>query len=142
MVDCEIALKDLSKADYAYLLSTRGNPILANAKVRFPDAGTLLGRDVLTLRLELDKTFSRLDLVKVHLVPVEVFGGECEKCDADVCYGIQDAVPSYSQHNSAIGHIYRRDDEDAVPHRDPADIIMIYVPRSELSKFDQHFGDE
>jgi hypothetical protein len=74
------------------------------------------------------------DLVKVTLVPVEVFG-------ADSGYGLMDAVSSWSDCNRAIGHIYRRDEEDNVPFRNPDDVITVYVPRSELTKFDRNVGD-
>lgn len=84
------------------------------------------------------------ELVKVTLVPVEVFGTDCRKCDDGVeHYGLCDAVgPGYSDCNRAIGRIYRRDDEESVPYRDPADVITVYVPRSELPKFEQRFGEE
>jgi hypothetical protein len=80
-------------------------------------------------------------LVKVTLVPVETFPGECENCQKDVSYGLMDAVSAWSDCNRAIGHIYRRDDEDAVPYRDPDDVITIYVPQSELWKFEKKFGE-
>jgi hypothetical protein len=74
------------------------------------------------------------DLVKVTLVPVEVFG-------ADSGYGLVDAVSAWSDCNRAVGHIYRRDEEANVPHRNPDDVITVYVPRSELPKFDRKFGE-
>jgi hypothetical protein len=82
------------------------------------------------------------ELVKVTLVPVETFPGECPTCETEVTYGLMDAVAGYSDCNRAIGHIYRRDDEESVPHRDPADVITVYVPRSELAKFEKQFGEE
>jgi hypothetical protein len=75
------------------------------------------------------------DLVKVTLVPVEVFGAESG-------YGLMDAVSPWSDCNRSIGHIYRRDDEATVPFRNPSDVITIYVPRSEIEKFDRKVIDE
>jgi hypothetical protein len=72
------------------------------------------------------------DLVKVTLVPVEVFGTDG--------YGLSDAVGAQSDCNRARGHIYRRDDTYSIPHRNPEDVITIYVPREELSKFDKDFS--
>jgi hypothetical protein len=72
------------------------------------------------------------DLIKVILVPVEVFG-------ADSGYGLQDAISPWSDCNRARGHIYRRDD---IGSRDPEKVITVYVPRSELAKFDMDLGEE
>lgn len=69
------------------------------------------------------------ELVKVTLVPVEIFGSDA--------YGLSDAVSPWSDCNRAAGRIYRRDDENAVPYRNAEDVITIYVPRSELHKFDK-----
>jgi hypothetical protein len=74
------------------------------------------------------------ELVKVTLVPVEVFG-------ADSGYGLSDAVSPWSDCNRAVGRVYRRDEEDTVPHRNPEEVITVYVPRSELPKFDRKFGE-
>jgi hypothetical protein len=68
--------------------------------------------------------------VKVTLVPVEVFG-------TDSGYGLMDAVSPWSDCNRAIGHIYRRDEEENVPFRNSSDVITVYVPRNELAKFDK-----
>jgi hypothetical protein len=76
------------------------------------------------------------DLVKVTLVPVEVF---CTRDEEG--YGLMDGVSPWSDCNRAIGHIYRRDEEDNVPFRNPSDVITVYVPRSELSKFDRKVMD-
>lgn len=73
-------------------------------------------------------------LVKVTLVPVEVFG-------ADEGYGLMDAVSPWSDCNRARGHIYRRDDIRE-RHREPGDTITVYVPQSELAKFEKHFGED
>lgn len=78
------------------------------------------------------------DLVKIVLVPVEVFGTVCQTCDEDVGYGLSDAVGAQSDCNRAIGRIYRRDD---VEGRDSDEVITVYVPRSELPKFDKRFGE-
>lgn len=80
-------------------------------------------------------------LVKVTLVPVEVFGAECEACDKEVGHGLMDAVSAYSDCNRAEGHIYRRDDEESTPYRDADDVITVYVPRSEIWKFEKRFGE-
>ena len=75
------------------------------------------------------------DLVKVTLVPVEVFGAESG-------YGLCDSAAPWSDCNRAEGHIYRRDDEETVPYRDPSEVITVYVPRSELPKFEVKFDGE
>jgi hypothetical protein len=74
------------------------------------------------------------ELVKVTLVPVVVFGAESG-------YGLSDAVSPWSDCNRAVGHIYRRDDDDSTPWRNSEDVITIYVPRSELSKFDKECNE-
>jgi hypothetical protein len=84
--------------------------------------------------LVVSKPKSEEAAVKVTLVPVEVFG-------TDPAYGLMDAVSSWSDCNRAIGHIYRRDEEENVPFRNPSDVITVYVPRSELAKFDKKIGD-
>lgn len=78
------------------------------------------------------------DMVEIVLVPVEVFGTVCQTCDEDVGYGLSDAVGAQSDCNRAIGRIYRRDD---VEGRDSDEVITVYVPRSELPKFDKRFGE-
>lgn len=80
-------------------------------------------------------------LVKVHLVPVEVFPGECQACETELTYGLSDAVSPWSDCNRAYGHIYRRDDIDP-QYRHPAETITVYVPQSELPKFDRRFGGD
>jgi hypothetical protein len=79
-------------------------------------------------------------LVKVSLVPVEVFGAECRTCDTEVGYGLSDAVSPWSDCNRAVGHIYRRDEGDTP--RDPAEVITVYVPQAEVAKFEQRFGED
>ena len=85
-------------------------------------------------------------LVRVRLVPVEVFGADEEGCPAcpetvQFGYGIMDAVQAWSDCNRAIGHIYRVDEERSEPYRNPGDTITVYVPQSEIPKFEQRFGD-
>lgn len=78
-------------------------------------------------------------LIKVTLVPVEVFGTECGTCETEVGYGLSDAVGGLSDCNRAIGRIYRREDMDVSHASD--DVITVYVPRSELGKFDRRYGE-
>ncbi|WP_344890318.1 hypothetical protein [Actinomadura meridiana] len=78
-------------------------------------------------------------LVKVHLVPVEVFGTECPTCETEFGYGLCDVAEPGSDCNRAFGHIYRRDDSDQ-RYRNPAEVITVFVPQSELPKFDQRFS--
>jgi hypothetical protein len=84
-------------------------------------------------------------LVRVKLVPVQVFGGmqTCEGCGADVPwgYGLMDAVQAWSDCNRAIGHIYRKDEQTSEPWRQPGDTITIYVPRPEMVKFERTYGE-
>lgn len=85
-------------------------------------------------------------LVRVKLVPVEVFGVDdqpCEHCGGIVAgaYGLMDAVSAWSDCNRAIGHIFRKDDDHSEQYRDPADTVTIYVPQSEMAKFDKKYGD-
>ena len=86
-------------------------------------------------------------LVRVRLVPVEVFGADeedCEGCGETVQfgYGLCDAVQAWSDCNRAIGHIFRKDDDYAEGYRTPGDTITVYVPQSELAKFEKRYGDE
>lgn len=88
-----------------------------------------------------DTSLTGEPLVKVTLVPVEVFGTECSNCDEDFHYGLCDAVGAGSDCNRAVGRIYRRHDTD-IEFGDPDDVITVYVPESELWKFDKRFGEE
>lgn len=86
-------------------------------------------------------------LVRVRLVPVEVFGADeeqCESCGETVkCgYGLMDAVPAWSDCNRAIGRIYRVDEDYTEPYRELGDTITVYVPESEMAKFEKRFGDD
>lgn len=85
-------------------------------------------------------------LVRVKLVPVEVFGTDdaCGNCGAEHewGYGLMDAVQAWSDCNRAIGRIYRRDEDSSEPYRQPGDTITVYVPQSELAKFDKKYGHE
>lgn len=71
-------------------------------------------------------------LVEVRLVPVEVFGADS--------YGLCDAVSAWSDCNRAVGHIFRRDDAES--RREPDDVITVYVPESEMWKFDKVYGGD
>jgi hypothetical protein len=87
-------------------------------------------------------------LVPVRLVPVEVFGGDCD-ChldhdhDDNPCsgwgYGLCDAVDACSDCNRAVGRIYRRD-EDESP-REVGNAILVWVTPEQAALFDVVFGD-
>lgn len=86
------------------------------------------------------------DLVRVRLVPVEVFGADeedCPSCDGtiQVGYGLMDAVQAWSDCNRARGRIYRKDDDFNEDYREPGDTITVYVPQSEMEKFERRYGD-
>jgi hypothetical protein len=79
-------------------------------------------------------------LVKVVLVPVEVFGADEEDCPAcpetvTFGYGLMDAVSAWSDCNRAIGHIYRVEDMEGRDSEGTPDCITVYVPQSEVAKF-------
>lgn len=81
-------------------------------------------------------------LVRVQLVPVEIFGVSpepCEHCGEETGggYGLMDAVEAWSDCNRAAGHIFRKDD---IPTRH-GETITIYVPQSEMPKFEKTYGD-
>ncbi len=85
-------------------------------------------------------------LERVRLVPVEVFGAgeeDCRECGAVIrCgYGLMDAVQAWSDCNRAIGRIYRKDDDCTEGYRNPGDNITVYVPKSEMAKFERRYGD-
>jgi hypothetical protein len=85
-------------------------------------------------------------LIRVRLVPVEVFGADEEDCDGcgatvQFGYGLCDAVQAWSDCNRAIGHIYRVDEDWTEGFRQPGETITIYVPESEMAKFERRFGD-
>ena len=85
-------------------------------------------------------------LVKVKLVPVEVFGADsedCPDCPAEILtgYGLMDAVSAWSDCNRAIGHIYRVEDVDVTnPEREEA-CITVYVPQSQVERFKVRHGE-
>ena len=82
-------------------------------------------------------------LVRVTLVPVEVFGAdECDRCESRAGYGLMDAVSAWSDCNRAIGKIYRREDLEGRDEKGTAGCISVYVPQSETGKFDRRYGDE
>jgi hypothetical protein len=86
-------------------------------------------------------------LVRVRLVPVEVFGADeedCRGCGGTIkCgYGLMDAVQAWSDCNRAIGHIFRKDDDYTEGYRESGDTITVYVPQSEMALFERRYGDE
>jgi hypothetical protein len=87
------------------------------------------------------------ELVSKTLVPVTVFGTDrcCkhfpdgmsiddEPCDA-VGYGLMDAVQSWSDCNSAVGHVYRFDN---LPNRRDGDTLTVWVDPEEWKLFTEH----
>jgi hypothetical protein len=85
-------------------------------------------------------------LVRVTLVPVQVFGADEENCpgcgEIVRCgYGLMDAVSAWSDCNRAIGHIYRREDMEGRNAEGAAGCITVYVPQSEMAKFERRYGD-
>lgn len=85
-------------------------------------------------------------LERIRLVPVEVFGAgeeDCRSCGGTVqCgYGLMDAVSGWSDCNRALGRIYRKDDLDGRDAEGRAGCITVYVPESEMAKFDRRYGD-
>lgn len=101
---------------------------------------------------DLDATTPPDVLVPLTLVPVEVFGGDCE-CHlareatdhSPGCpgwsYGLCDAVTGYSDCNRAAGHIYRVDDT-AARHRQPGETATISVSRDQLPFFEHRWGED
>ncbi len=97
------------------------------------------------------------NLVPLTLVPVEVFGGDCDchnehnyRWSADTgrgasngCdgwgYGLMDAVQAWSDCNRASGRIYRVEDLDG--HREPGESITVYVEAAQVEWFQKRFGD-
>lgn len=79
-------------------------------------------------------------LVKVTLVPVEIHA-ECNTCETETSIGLSDAASPYSDCNRAVGHIYRLDESQRGIYRDSEDVITIYVPQGELSKFNRNFQE-
>lgn len=77
--------------------------------------------------------------IQVRLVPVEVFGAECDKCQEPFGYGLSDAVAWWSDCNRAFGHIYRFDDLGG--DREPGDSLTVWVDRAEYEAFSaRRFG--
>lgn len=82
-------------------------------------------------------------LVKICLVPVEVFGTNpepCEHCGEETGggYGLCDAVEAWSDCNRAIGRIYRVDDLE----NRSGETITVYVPQSEIAKFAKRYAGD
>lgn len=85
-------------------------------------------------------------LVRITLVPVEVFGADeedCRGCGATIRfgYGLMDAVSAWSDCNRAIGHIFRKEDLKGRNSDGAAGCITVYVPQSEMAKFEIRYGD-
>jgi hypothetical protein len=85
-------------------------------------------------------------LVRIRLVPVEVFGAgeeDCPGCPATVRfgYGLMDAVSAWSDCNRAIGKIYRLEDIEDRDDEGAEDCITVYVPQPEMAKFEKRHGD-
>lgn len=72
-------------------------------------------------------------LVKLTLVPVEVFGAE----DG---YGLSDAVSWWTDCNRAAGKIYRV--EDLEGKRNPGETVEIWVNEKDLPFFEKKWGAE
>jgi hypothetical protein len=86
-------------------------------------------------------------LVRIRLVPVEIFGADQEDCRGcgEVIrfgYGLCDAVQAWSDCNRAIGHIFRKDDDYTEGYRTPGETITVYVPQSQMALFERRYGDE
>jgi hypothetical protein len=86
------------------------------------------------------------ELARITLVPVEVFGADeedCRDCGGTIKfgYGLMDAVPAWSDCNRAIGRVYRVEDMEGRNTDGAAECITVYVPKSELPKFEKRHGD-
>jgi hypothetical protein len=84
-------------------------------------------------------------LVRIRLVPVEVFGADeeqCRGCGEDVLtgYGLMDAVSAWSDCNRAIGRIYRVEDFEGRDDEGLRGCVTVYVPESEVVKFALPYG--
>jgi len=85
-------------------------------------------------------------LVRISLVPVEVFGADeedCRDCGGTIRfgYGLMDAVSAWSDCNRAVGHIFRKDDAEGRDSEGAPQCITVYVPQSEMAKFETRYGD-
>lgn len=84
-------------------------------------------------------------LVSLTLVPVEVFGGCDHPGCADQCgtfgYGLSDAVSAWSDCNRADGRIYRVDEPDSQPYRNPGETVQIWIKAEDAEFFKSRFGD-
>jgi len=86
------------------------------------------------------------ELVRITLVPVEVFGADeedCRGCGGTIKfgYGLMDAVSAWSDCNRAVGHIFRKDDVEGRDDEGAPQCITVYVPQSEMAKFETRYGD-
>ncbi len=84
-------------------------------------------------------------MIKLRLVPVEVFGGvdcgkRCTHCDEihEWGYGLMDATSAWSDCNRAIGHIYRVDDMDPSVNPD-RETVDVWVDPKDLPFFEKKF---
>ncbi len=76
------------------------------------------------------------------LVPVEVFGLECDDHDTPhpVAWGLCDAVAAWSDCNRADGHIYRVDDLPGVA-RQPGQTVRVWVAEADAEFFRRYWGE-
>lgn len=83
------------------------------------------------------------EMVRLTLVPVEVFTGLCDHKDCrnpdHLGYGLSDAVSAWSDCNRAVGHIYRVDD---LPMRDceAGETVEIWVRAVDAPFFEKQWG--
>jgi len=82
--------------------------------------------------------------VRARLVPIEIFGEECDHPDhkgkpQPFVYGLCDAVSPWSDCNRADGRMFRLDEPDG--RRDPDQVIEVIVKREDMWKFDHDYRD-
>ena len=90
--------------------------------------------------------FPAEDLTSLVLVPVEVFGADCQHDGCEdphhAAYGISDAVSPWSDCNRAAGRIYRVEDlPDPMAGRLPGDVLTIWARKADVPWFERRFGD-
>lgn len=91
------------------------------------------------------------ELVSLTLVPVEVFGGDCDCHERSGpgqrpdclgwSYGLSDAVAAWSDCNRAAGHIYRVDDIRGSRSCGPDETVTVRVAAGQLPFFQKCWGD-
>lgn len=74
-------------------------------------------------------------LIKLVLVPVEVFGAENG-------YGLSDAVAPWSDCNRAAGRIYRVDDDFSEHYRGRGETVEVWVKEDDQGFFERRWGEE